>query len=128
MANKTTKKTAAARRAEIAKRMHIAKMCDGGFHILEIPAADGSPFEVWQGPFNTKRAAELFLEDLLDALPDGNPDWALNYHGRCRGYNQQANVLEFLEGRDDIADPRSLARDLCAGWPFDRGFGDEIPF
>ena len=109
---KTAERAVAKRRAEIAKRMHVAELC-GGCHILEIPAADGSPFEAWPGPFKTKRAAELFLEDLLDAYADGDPLRACGrYISRIEGYERQAELLEFLERRDGMLDLRELARDL----------------
>ncbi len=109
---KTAEQTIAKRRAEIAKRMHVAELC-GGYHILEIPAADGSPFEAWPGPFKTKRAAELFLEDLLDAYAEGDPLRACDcYISRIKNYERQAGLLEFLERRDGMLDLRELARDL----------------
>ena len=119
-------------RAEIAKRMHVAELC-GGFHILEIPAIDGGPFECWPGPFKTKRAAELFLEDLLDAYADGEPLRACGgYISRIKGYEQQAELLQFLERRDGLLNLRELARDLSElllcryGSPIEHD--TEIPF
>ncbi len=129
---KTVEQTIAKRRAEIAKRMHVAELC-GGYHILEIPAADGSPFEPWPGPFKTKRAAELFLDDLLDAYADGDPLRVCGcYISRIKGYERQAEVLEFLERRDGMLNLRELARDisdilLCRyGSPIEHD--TEIPF
>jgi len=73
----------AKRRAEIAKRMHVADTyC--GFHILEIPAADGSPLKAWPGPFKTKRAAELYLEELLDDYANRDPLSACDYYIKHR--------------------------------------------
>ena len=98
------------RRVKIARRMHIAKMGDG-FHIIEIPGGDGAPFVTWSCPFASKCAAELFLDDLLDAYANGY----MNLCGSLSSlvnYEQQARVLEFLEKRENIADLNQLARDL----------------
>ena len=123
--------TTAERRAGIAKRMHVANMGDG-FHILEIPAADGSPFKSWPGPFKTKRAAELFLDDLLDAYARGKPIVAIREYGRNAGlfeaYGERARILEFLEKRDGIADPRALAYELNNYRPWVHRDPDECPF
>ncbi len=127
---KTAEQTIAKRRAEIAKRMHVAELC-GGYHILEIPAANGSPFDAWPGPFKTKRAAELFLDDLLDAYADGEPLRACGcYISRIKGYEQQAELLEFLERRDGMLDLRELARDLSdlMLWHHGSPIEHELPF
>ncbi len=127
---KTVEQTIVERRAEIAKRMHVAKMGDG-FHIIEIPAADGSPFEAWPGPFNSKLAAELFRDDLLDAYAEGNPNNACMSGGIFQEFEQRAGVLNFLETQVGIADPRALAASLCQDRPW-LGLGAremaEIPF
>ncbi len=131
---KTIEQDIAERRAEIAKRMHVAKMGDG-FHILEIPAADGSPFEAWPGPFKTKRAAELFLDELVDAYAKGNPNGVCCSGGIFVVFEQQARVLEFLEKRENTTDLRALARDLISFQPWQNGpygplgeMDSEIPF
>ena len=117
----------AERRAEIAKRMHVADTyC--GFHILEIPAADGSPLKAWPGPFKTKRAAELFLDELLDAYAEGDPLSACDYYiKRIKELEQRAVLLEFLEEREGIADPRILARDLSQRLLNRYGFPTKFP-
>ena len=120
MAAKTTKKTPEARREEIAKRMHVARMGDG-FHIIEIPAADGSPFEAWPGPFTTKLAAELFRDELLDACAEGKPNDACCAGGIFVVFEQQARVLEFLEKRENTTNLRALARDLVNSQPWQHG-------
>ena len=111
--------------------MHVAKMGDG-FHILEIPAADGSPFKVWPGPFKTKRAAELFRDELLDAYAEGKPNDACCSGGIFEAFEEQASVLEFLEKRAPFADLLELARDLCQFRPWElrhpNNSDDEIPF
>ncbi len=95
MTVKTLKDFIAERRVEIAERMHVAGMSDG-FHILEIPAQDGSPFTVWPGPFRTQRAAELFLEDLVDAYSRGTPETTCgSYEKHDEAYDQQIG-LEFV--------------------------------
>ncbi len=110
------------RRGNIAKRMHVAKMGDG-FHILEIPGGDGGTFEAWPGPFACKRAAELFLDDLLDAYADADrdPNDVCCYRGFFVAYEEQARVLEFLEKRENIADLNALARDLVEFQPWRNG-------
>jgi hypothetical protein len=130
MTKKITKKTTATHRAEIAKRMHIAAMGDG-FHILEIPAADGAPFEAWPGPFKSKRAAELFLDELLDAYAEGNPNEACCSNGIFAVFEQRARVVEFLEGQNGVANPRELACELIRHQPWNGFHGchdGEIPF
>ena len=134
MAAKTTKKTDASRREEIAKRMHVAKMGDG-FHIIEIPAADGSPFRAWPGPFTTTLAAELFRDELIDACAEGDANKAC-----CSGvifsyFEQQARMLEFLEKCENTTNLRDLARDLVNSQPWQHGhhgppvdIDAEIPF
>ncbi len=129
---KTIEQALNERRGDIAKRMHIAVVGDG-YHIIEIPAADGSPFKVWSGriwprPFQTEHAADLFRDDLVDAYAQGNPNDA-NITGRnFEHFEMRARVLEFLENRGGIADPRGLARDLCESNLFGPSCTDEIPF
>ncbi len=134
MTTKTTKKTTASRRAEIAARMHVAKMGDG-FHIIEIPAADGSPFEAWPGPFTTKLAAELFRDDLIDICAEGLNEPIHFEPDNFVAFEQIARVLEFLEKRENTANLRALARDLVNSQPWQHGHhgppGErdvEIPF
>jgi hypothetical protein len=122
------------RRGKIAKRMHIAKMGDG-FHIIEIFGRDDNPFAIWPGPFTSKRAADLFLDDLLDAYADGDPNDVCRSRSIFVVYEQQARVLEFLEKRENIADLNELARDLVDFKPWRNGpYGSpgerdsEIPF
>ena len=129
MANKTTKKTVAARRAEIAKRIHIVEMDDHKYHVLEIPGRDGKPVGVWPGPFASERGAQLFFCDLLDAYVDGDPETALAYPAGCAGYDQRANVLIFLEAQKDFGDLPALAQRFCDARPWWGRSGDEeIPF
>jgi hypothetical protein len=119
-----TEQTIAKRRAEMAKRMHIAEI-DSRFYILEIPAADGSPFEEQHGPFRLRGGAELFLNDLLDAYARGEPiDAIIAIAQDALGcdfkdsYGEQAIFLNFLKGIEGIADPRALALELsnyCLG-------------
>ncbi len=107
------------RRGDIAKRMHIAVVGDE-FHIIEIPGGNGEPFETWSCPFASKRAAELFLSDLLDAYANGD----MNLCGSLSSlvdYEQQARVLEFLVKRENIADLNALARDLVEFQPWRNG-------
>ena len=125
----TIEKTIAERRVEIAKRMHIAEMNDE-FHILEIPGADGAPFKAWPGPFWVRRAAALFLERLLDAYAEGNPELAFCDPGFRNLYEQEVRLLEFLEKKEGIVDPRGLAQELChyQPWICRREMDGEIPF
>ncbi len=119
-AKKTTDQTIADRRAEIAKRMHVAKMGDG-FHIIEIPAADGSPFTAWPGPFTTTLAAELFRDELVDAYAEGDANKACCSGGIFVVFEQQARVLEFLSERENTTNLRALARDLVNSQPWQYG-------
>ena len=105
------------RRAEIAKRMHVPKMKDG-YHILEIPGRKGEPYEFWPGPFQTERGAKMFLDVLLDWYAEGDPEQALDYPGRCEGYDEQAGVLIFLEAQKDTSDLPALARELTRIQPW----------
>ncbi len=131
---KTIERTFKERRGDIAKRMHIAKMGDG-FHIIEIIDRDDKPFAIWPGPFASNRAAELFLDDLLDAYANGDPNDVCRYSGIFVEYEQQARILEFLEKREDIANLNELARDLVGLKPWlnnppgsSRDIDSEIPF
>ncbi len=104
------------RRSNIAKRMHIA-VVDGGFYIIEIPGGDGEPFAIWSRRFASKRAAELFLVNLLDAYADGD----MQFCGALSDlidYDGHARVLEFLEKRENIADLNALASDLVEFRPW----------
>ena len=107
---KTIERTFKERRGDIAKRMHIAKMGDG-FHIIEIPGGDGEPYVNWSCWFASKRAAELFLDDLLDSYANGDMQLCGALCSLYK-YEQQARVLEFLEKLENIADLNQLARDL----------------
>ena len=104
------------RRAEIAKRMHIA-VVDGGFYIIEIPGSDGEPFTIWSNRFASKRAAELFLVNLLDAYADGDMQLC-GALSDLHDYDGHARVLEFLEKRENIADLNALACDLVEFRPW----------
>ncbi len=121
------------RRVKIARRMHIAKMGDG-FHIIEIPGRDGEPFTTWSCRFASKRAAELSLDDLLNAYANGDMIfcWFLS---SLFDYDQQVRILDFLEKRENIADLSALARDLVEFEPWRNDpygspgdMGSEIPF
>ncbi len=130
MTTKPTKKTVAARRAEIAKRMHVPKI-NGGYHVLEIPGRAGEPYEFWPGPFRTELGAKLFLDVLVDCYVVGEPEQALDYSNGCEGYDEQAGVLAFLERHDDVSDKRFLAHELCRVQPWNGTYFDEdaeIPF
>ncbi len=65
-------------------------------------------------------AARLFLNDLLDARADGDPGRAVQYPGKCHGYDQQAGVLAFIDAQKGIGDLRELSRELCREQPWNR--------
>ena len=75
--------------AEIAKRMRVCTVA-AGFQVIESPTADGSFLKVWPPKFQTRRAAELYVEI--------------------------ARVWGSLE-QQGVANPRELARTFCARWP-----------
>ncbi len=125
MTVKTLKDYIAERRIEIAERMHVAEMSNG-FHILEIPAQNGSPFAVWPGPFRTQRAAEMFLENLVDAYARGTPEAACgSSQEMLKEYEMRDRVMDILEEHGDIADPGALARELCMFRPWEEPDDEE---
>jgi len=81
-----------ARRAEIARTLHVGRFGDG-FHVIEVPGPDGLPFKAWPGPFKTRRAAELFRDDLIDACAEGRPEKASCSGGIFTAYEMQARLL-----------------------------------
>ena len=107
------------RRAEIAKRMHIA-VVDSGFYIIEIPGGDGEPFTIWSCRFASKRAAELFLVNLLNVYADGDMQ-ICGALSDLLDYDGHARVWEFLAKRENIADLNALARDLVEFQPWRNG-------
>ena len=125
---KTLKDYIAERRIELAKHMHVAESLDG-FFILEIPSQNGSPFTVWPGTFRTRRAAELFLEDLLDACSRGTPEAAIRTHDFIKEFEMQDRVMEILEehleAHEGIVDPGALARELCMFRPWEEPDDEE---
>ena len=122
---KTTEQAAAERRAEITENMHVAQL-GNKYLILEIPAPDGSPCDVWDLLFSTKRAAELFVSDLLGAYAESDPGIALSSLGHVDRYEKQARVLEFLEQHAPIADLHELARDLVHSQPWHHRPNDQM--
>jgi hypothetical protein len=44
-----------------------------GFHVEQFDLETGTHFQDWPGPFQTGRAAELFMDDLASAAARGNP-------------------------------------------------------
>jgi hypothetical protein len=126
---KSTEQTTAEHRAEIAKRLHVIKI-GGEFRIIEIPAADGSPFECCPSGFRAERATQILLDDLLDAYAEGDTERVFDYPGRPRDYEQRSAVMEFLEQQNGVANPRELARALIHDRPWERcnDMDSEIPF
>ena len=105
--------------AEIAKRMQISEVT-AGFQILEAPAGDGAPLKVWPPTFQTKRAAELFLEELIAFYVICDPE---EFYGASTDakycvehFEEIATVWGSLEAQG-IANPRKLACTFCARWP-----------
>jgi len=119
----------AERRDEISPRMHIAKMGDG-YHILEIPGVDGKPFQAWQGPFESRAAASLYLEDLIDEWAHGSPEGARSSRGILDHFNLAGRLLPMIEKHP--GDHRRLAIALAACRPWERpaaeDVDDELPF
>ena len=101
--------------AEIAKRMQISEVT-AGFQILEAPAGDGAPFKVWPPTFQTKRAAELFLEELIGFYVICDPEEIYGSSVDPKSYEETARVWESLE-QQGVANPRELARTFCASLP-----------
>ena len=132
MANTTTKKTVAARRAKFAKRMHIMKAWNGSYHVLEVPGSNSEPIKAWPGPFHSKRAAELMLEDLIEPHVEGNLD-DFEHVDLVAKYEREAAFVELIEKHGGVNDPRGLACLLaekqpwfCRGGPATQD--DDIPF
>ena len=119
-------------RAAISNTVHIADF-DGGFHILQVPGPDGTPFKAWPGPFESELAASLFRDDLLCAYFEGNPNDACCSSGILDFFNVAARFLACIG--QDTADNRRLATKLASKRPWENrqktmpsAFGDNVPF
>ena len=126
----TIEQTIAKQRAEIAKRLHIMQAWNRSYHVLEIPGDDGEPIKAWPGPFHSKRAAELVLEDVIDHYVEGNLD-AFEGLDLVGNYEREAGFVEIIEKHGGVNDPRKLALLLFQKQPWDSRAGDrdaEIPF
>jgi len=101
--------------AEIAKRMQICKVA-AGFQVIESPTADGAFLKVWPPTFQTKRAAELFLEELVGLYAICDPEEIYGASPTAEHYEETARVWRSLE-EQGVANPRELARAFCASLP-----------
>ncbi len=101
--------------AAIAKRMRISEVT-AGFQILEAPAGDGAPLKAWPPIFQTRRAAELFMEELIAFYVICDPEEIYGASVEPEFYEEIARVWRSLE-QQGIANPRELARTFCARWP-----------
>ncbi len=132
---KTVEQPTNERRAEFAKRMQIMQAWNGSYHVLEVPGRDGEPIKAWPGPFHSKRAAELLLEDMIDPYVDntlgsGFCPLCLERGNLVADYEREAAFMELMEKQGGVNDPRGLARLLIQQQPwFGRGGNDDgIPF
>ena len=128
----TVEQPANERRAEFAKRMHIMRAWNGSYHVLEIPGSDGEAIKAWPGPFNSMRAAELLLEDMIEPYAEGNLGTAFCPLGLGRGdlianYEREGELVKLIEEHGGVSDPRGLARLLMQKQPW-HARDAEIPF
>jgi hypothetical protein len=125
--NRPLEAVIAENRDEVAKRMHIAEF-SGGYHILEIPGSDGNPFKTWQGPFETKASASLYLSDLVDAYAAGTPADAYCSSGIYDYFNMAGRLLTFIQ--QHRGDERCLAIELASHRPWETEVigKSEVPF
>ena len=117
----------AARRNEVSEVLHVVKMGDG-YHVLQIPGDDGAPCTVWPGPFETETASDLFRDDLIAAMAEGNPNEACRSGGIFTFFNIAARILAVIE--QSPQDPKALARAITDARPWcTPGYEDlELPF
>jgi hypothetical protein len=111
MSKKTTEKTAAEHRAEMAKRFHIARIPRGPIYILEIPGIDEQPFQFWSGPFRSERGARVCIDEMLETVAGGE-HW-MDFPGTAHRFDKIARLMSFLETQNGVDDPRGLARAIC---------------
>ena len=126
----TIEQAIAERRAEFAKRMHIMKAWNGSYHVLEVPGSDGEPIKAWPGPFHSKRAAELLLEDMIEPYVRGSLD-DLEHIDLVAKYEREGVFVELIEEQGGVNDPRGLARLLMEKQPWNSRYASsdsEIPF
>ena len=93
--------------AEIARRMRVCTVA-AGFQIIESHTVDGSFIKVWPPTFQTRRAAELFLEELLGIYALCDPYSVYGASPTAEHYEETARVWGSLE-RQGVANPRPLA-------------------
>jgi hypothetical protein len=133
---KTAEQPTNERRAEFAQRMQIMKAWNGSFHVLEVAGGGGEPIKAWPGPFRLKRAAELLLEDMVEAYVDNTLGTAccplaLERPNFVADYEREGIFVALLEEQGGVDDPRGLARLLLQKQPWcGRGGFDDggIPF
>ncbi len=102
-------------RAAIAKRMQVCAVA-AGFQVIESPTADGAFLKVWPPTFQTRRAAELFMEELTTFYAICDPAEIYGAGLEPELYEEVARVWGSLE-RQGVANPRELAKSFCARWP-----------
>ena len=100
-------------RAAVAERMQICEVADG-FRVIKSPDENGDFLKVWTGTFQTRRAAELFLEEFLDICVFCDP---ISVYGTSpiskEYYEETARVWGCLE-RQGVPNPRENACAFCA--------------
>ena len=77
--------------AEIEKRIQICKVV-GGFQVIESPAEDGTFLKAWPPTFQTRRAAELFLEEFLGIYALCDPNGVYGASPAAERYEETARV------------------------------------
>jgi hypothetical protein len=129
--SRTSDDVFAERRADFSGMFHIAHISDG-YHIVQVPGPDGTPFKAWPGPFESERAASLFREDLLDAAAAGSPGDACCSSGIFEHFNLVARILACIESSDGdglaVASRLALERPWEFNTPQSRELDDDAPF
>ena len=116
----------AKRGLELAAKLHIVES-GGGYHILQIPGADGAACTSWAGPFESESAAGLFREDRIVAKAACDPSEVCCSGYDLNFYNVTARFLQVFE--QGPQEPEALARAITKACPWvTAGNGDEWPF
>ncbi|MCB1329222.1 MAG: hypothetical protein KDK28_07160 [Maritimibacter sp.] len=102
------------RRTEYANGFHIIHTGDC-YQILQIPADNGEPFFFWPEEFDSATAANLFRDEMIDALASG--DWrdAYCFSGNHQFYNVVGKILDIIESHE--GDTRALAFRIASSVP-----------
>ncbi|MDH3666161.1 MAG: hypothetical protein OEN23_04445 [Paracoccaceae bacterium] len=99
-----------------ADNFRIVQDWNGYWHVFEL-RDNARHFRAWPGPFRFQRAAELLVEDVIDASSKGITDteqsqFRENAQEIVHTYQEEAKLLAKIEQFGDVEDPRGLAKAL----------------